>query len=383
MALNLNIEDLRKSAMRNLPLPIYQYIDSGSYDQRTKTSNSADFDRIALRQRVLMDVRERDQSVTILGQHSTMPIAISPVGLSGILAGGGRGETLTARAAKAAGIPFGLSMLSLAPMEEVRERSNYPFWFHIMPLKDRGFIGSLIDRAAALDAPVLIVTVDWQVPAQIHNNLRNRLGKAPTAKGLMHFLARPKWLLSTIAGGRSLTPGNFKDFPDAAALTENIANILDAGATWDYVRWLRQRWSGKLLVKGILDPADAEAAIDAGADAISVSNHGGTQLDGTLSTIAALPAIVDRVAGRCEILLDSGVRSGHDVVKALALGAQAVLLGRPYLFGLAADGEDGVSRALSIIRGEIDSALGSTGCNGVARVGPDTVILNGCDRTRP
>jgi len=355
----LTVDELQTLAQRRLPKPIYDFFDGAAYDEATKAANRQDFLSIRLRQRVLRDIAVRDHSTTILGQRSSMPTVISPVGMSGLLSPRDA-EIAAARAAKASGIPFGLSMLSLAPMEEIGQKSGYPFWFHVMPMKDRGLLRSLLDRAVALQSPVLIVTVDWPVPSQNHRNIRNRLGQRPNARGVAQFLSRPGWVFAMATSGRKFEPGNFagQGFSDPHVLSQ----ALDASATFDYIEWLRQQWRGKILVKGIMDADDAVAAFKAGADGISVSNHGGVQLDYAQSSIAALAEISDRVGGMGEILIDSGVRSGHDVVKALALGARACMLGRASLYGLAVAGQAGVEHAISIIRAELDSAMALTGC---------------------
>ena len=369
-----NVEDLRVLAKAKLPRALFDYIDSGAYDEVTKGANTADFQAIGLRQRVMADVAARSLETTILGTASAMPVVISPVGLAGLLAGGGNGEIFAARAAKAAGIPFGLSMLSIATIEEIRAATGREFWFHIMPLKDRGGIGSLMARAAAAGCPALIVTVDWQVPSQSHRNVKNGLSFPPRLKlrDVWQYLAKPEWLLRTAGTRRSRACGNLIE---AAAGSSSIAawigGQLDAGATWEYIRWIREHWRGKLIVKGILDPRDAVEAVNSGADAVSVSNHGGTQLDGAPSAISMLPIVADAIAGRAEILFDSGIRSGQDVLKALASGARACLLGRPYLYALGAAGETGVATMLSIIRREMDVNLALTGLRSVRDVSPD------------
>jgi L-lactate dehydrogenase (cytochrome) len=374
----LTVDDLQMLAKRRLPKAIYDFFDGAAFDEATKTANREDLLSIKLRQRVLRDIAVRDHSTTILGQRSSMPVMISPVGLAGVV-WPGQGEVASARAAKAVGIPFGLSMLSLASMEEIGRESGYPFWFHVMPMKDRGLLRSLLDRAVALNSPVLIVTVDWPIPAQNHRNVRNRLGQRPNARGVADLLSRPGWLSSLVRSGRKFEPGNFKGlgFSDPHVLTAS----LDASATWEYIEWIRQQWAGKILVKGIMHVDDAIAAFDAGADGISISNHGGVQLDHAQSSIAALAEIADRVAGRGEILIDSGVRSGHDVVKALALGARACLLGRACVYGLASGGQAGVERAIAIIREGLDSAMALTGCRTVAEI--NRAVLVSPSRARP
>jgi len=369
-----SVEDLRVLAKKKLPRAMFDYIDSASYQQITKRANTADFESILLRQRVLTDVSNRSLETTILGTPSAMPIAISPVGLAGMLAGGGRGEIYAARAAKAANIPFGLSMLSVASVEEIKEAYQAPFWFHVMPLKDRGAMSHLLARAESAGCSALIVTVDWQVPALCYANVKNGLSFPPHLKlgNMWQYAVKPGWSLRVLTAGRSLACGNLTDLAaNTSSVAAWIGSQLDDSATSEYIEWIRKNWQGKLVVKGVLDPRDAVAAVDAGADAISVSNHGGLQLDGAPSAISALPAVVDAVAGRAEILFDSGIRRGPDIVKAMALGANACLLGRPYLYGLAAAGEAGVTKMLAIIRDELSVTLGLTGVRTVHDIGPD------------
>lgn len=368
MGVIANVEDMRQLAERRLPRPIYQFMDSGSFDQTTKYANSEDFKALKFRQRVLIDVAGRSQETTLLGQRSSMPVMISPVGTAAGLAGAGNGEIMAGQAAKAAGVPYGLSMLSLIAMEDVYREIDYPFWQHVMMFKDRGIQQELIDRALAVNAPVFVVTVDWQVQSQIHNNLRNRLGERPPFGVAMQYLAKPGWALRLIRSGRKVGFGNLTGWKIEA---NTFSRYLDDGATWEYIAWIRQRWPRKLLIKGILDVKDARAAVAAGADGISVSNHGGTQLDGAPSAISILPGIVDAVGDDVEVFLDSGVRSGQDVAKAMALGARGCLIGRPYLFGLAAMGQAGVEKVLSIIRNEIDITMALTGCRSIKDIGPD------------
>lgn len=373
-----NVEDLRLLAKRKLPRALYEYIDSGSYDQITKRANRNDLDAIQFRQRVLIDVSGRSLETDILGTPSALPFALSPVGLSGLLAGGGRGEIFAARAAKAANIPYSLSMLSVVALEEIRDAIQQPFWFHVQPLKNREVMRSLVTRAKNADCSTLIVTVDWQVPAQIHNNIKNELTSPPkiSLRSVWQYLAKPRWLYQIATAGRSLDCGNFTAELAGArekSVGEWLANQLDDSATWEYITWLRDIWPGKLLVKGVLDPEDALRAVGVGVDGISVSNHGGTQLDGAPSAISALPTIAAAVGGKIDILFDSGIRSGHDVIKALALGAKACLVARPYLFGLGAAGEEGVAKAIALIRQELDINLALTGVRSVTDVGPQVL----------
>lgn len=366
----LTIDELRLQAKKCLPKPIFDFFDGAAFTEATKNANEQDFGKIRLRQRVLRDVTNRDHSTSILGQKSSLPTMISPVGMSGLLAPF-EAEAASARAAKVCGIPFGLSMLSFAPMEEISRQSGYPFWFHAQPLKDRGLLQSLLDRATALGSPVLIMTVDWITPTQNHRNVRNKLGQH-SIRGAFEFATHPRWVRAMAKSKRKFEPGNFagRGFGDPNVLIE----ALDVGATFEYIEWVRKIWPGKILVKGIMDAGDAKAAFKAGADGISISNHGGLQLDHAQSAIAALAEITHQVGDMGEILIDSGVRTGHDVVKALALGARACLLGRPYLYGLAIGGQSGVEHAVRIIRGELDSAMALSGCRAIADIDRNSLV---------
>jgi L-lactate dehydrogenase (cytochrome) len=373
-----NIEDLRSMAERKLPRSLFEYVDAGSYSEITKRRNQSDLEDICLRQRVMADISDRSLQTDILGQPVAMPVAIAPTGLSGMLAGGGRGEILAAQAAKDTGIPFTLSMFSNASMEEIAEKVKSPFWFHLMPLKDRAIITSLLERAKNAGCSAIVATVDWQVPAQIHRNVKNGLTLPPTfgVRNIWQYARKPGWLWSILTSGRSLTMGNFEShYPEARGRAAEWAlGQIDEAATWDYIRWIRQNWNGKLIVKGIVDPDDARQAVSMGADAIVVSNHGGTQLDSAPSTIAALPRVVDAVAGSAETFFDGGIRSGQDVVKALAFGAQACLLGRAHLYALGAGGRQGVTTMLDILRGEIDNTLALCGLRTVQELGSHVIL---------
>lgn len=364
------VEDARRIAKRRLPRPFYEFMDSGSFDQQTIRANCEDFQALKFRQRVMRDVAGRSLDTTILGQPSSMPVVISPVGMAAGLAGAGNGEIMAGRAARTAGIPFGLSMLSIAPMEEVAREIDYPFWQHIMLFKDRGLQQEIMDRAIALKAPVLIVTVDWQVQSLVRCNLKNRMGGRPTPGIALHYLAKPGYMARLARCGRKIGMGNFTEGQGVKLTPAEFAASLDQSASWDYIEWIRARWPGKLLIKGILDVEDARAAVAAGVDGLSLSNHGGAQLDGAPSPISVLPRVADAIGDDAEILLDSGVRSGQDVMKALALGARACLIGRPYLYGLAAMGQAGVEKIVSVIRNEMDITMALTGCRTVEDIGP-------------
>jgi L-lactate dehydrogenase (cytochrome) len=373
MAVSANLGDLRLQAKRKLPKSVFDFIDGSAFEERTLIANCADFSTIRFRQRVMRDISRRQIATTIVGQPSTMPVAISPTGLSGILRGG-RGEIMAARAAKKAGVPFTLGVMSVAPLEEVCAQVG-PVWFQLFLLKDRGFVQSLVDRAIRADAPVLIVTVTWPTASRFNRLVRSGLTSVPpklTVVLMAELASKPGWLLRALFGPK-IGFGNFAGHIKGVADFAQVVGMLEDSPSWKDIEWLRSIWPRKLIVKGVLDVDDARAAFDAGADAISVSNHGGNMLDDTTSTISLLPRIADAVSDRGEILLDGGVRSGQDVLKAVALGARACLLGRAHLYGLAAGGESGVSAALEIIRNELDITLGLVGFRDIHTV--DSSIL--------
>ena len=356
---------------------MFEYIDCGSFDEITLNRNVRDFDRVQLRQRVLKGVEGRSPATKFLGQASALPVAISSVGLAGYLSPGGLGEIQAARAAAAAGVPSINCFWSVASMEEVAEASGVPPWVQIYLLRDKAIVENLLDRARAIQSPVLVVTVDAQVPAQRRRDIKNQLALPPklSPRNLLAFAARPKWSLASLLRTRPRL-GNLESlgkFENIGALMHWAFEQTDPGLDWSDIAWLRSKWPHKLLVKGILDPADAIRAVEAGVDAISVSNHGGVMMDGSPSTIAALPYIADAVADRLEIYLDGGVRSGQDVFKALALGARGCLLGRAHLYALGADGERGVSQMLQFVRSELDIVMAHTGCRAVDDIDGDAL----------
>jgi L-lactate dehydrogenase (cytochrome) len=351
-------------------------MDGGSFAETTLRANADDFGRYRFRQKVLANVGDRSLETTILGLPSSMPLVIAPTALSGIMVPGGVGEIEAARAAKKAAIPYTLGVLSLASLEEVRDAIKVPFWLQTKPLRDRGFMRSLFDRALAAGCPALVVTVDGQVLSQHYRGVRNGFGnpRAVRLDNFHEFACRPGWSLASVMRGTRLRLGNLqgggvpKGFWEAMGW---VSGQLDPAMEWRDLAWFRDNWPGKLVIKGVLDPQDAQEAVAIGADAISVSNHGGNQLDGAPSTIAALPKIVEAVKGRIEVFLDGGVRSGQDVVKALALGARACLIGRAHLYGLAAQGEKGVSAILEMLRREIDVTMALTGVRTIKDISPD------------
>ena len=372
-----SIGDLRELARRRIPRAIFDYADGGSYDERTLRRNAADLDAISFRQRVMVDVSNISLGTTVLGQPASMPLGIAPTGLAGFFHADG--EILGARAAAEFGIPFCLSTMSICSVEDVRAATRQPFWFQQYLMRDRGFNQELIERAIAAQCSALVLTLDLQVLGLRRRDAHNGLTIPPrlTLRNAVDMLRKPGWTKNVLFGKRR-TFGNLEGRIGGdhgiRTLAQWSATQFDATANWRDVDWVRSRWPGKLILKGILDPEDARLGLAAGADAIVVSNHGGRQLDGAPSTIAALPAIVAAIDGRCEVLFDGGIRSGQDIAKALALGARAVMIGKSFLFALAAGGEAGVTRALEILRDELRVTLALTGTAGVAAVGPQILI---------
>jgi L-lactate dehydrogenase (cytochrome) len=364
-------EDLRLLAQQRVPRAIFDYVDRGSYDEITIAANRAELLRLQLRQRVMVDVSARSTASTMLGAGITMPVALAPTGLTGIMHPDG--EMLAAQAAQEFGVPFALSTMSILSIEQVRAATREPFWFQLYVMRDRGFVAELIARARKAECSALILTADLQVQGQRHRDLKNGLTVPPrlTLGNLLDVCTKPRWALGMLgAQGRSF--GNLAGYAPTgrglATLSQWIAGQFDPSLSWRDVEWVRNLWPGKLIVKGILDPDDARLALRAGADAIVVSNHGGRQLDGAPAAISALPHIADAVGSEIEVLFDSGVRSGQDVLKALALGAHGVMIGKAFLYGLGAMGKAGVTRALELIHAELDVSMTLTGTCDVGRV---------------
>lgn len=376
----LTVDDFKRVAERRVPRMFFQYADSGAYTETTYRENSSDFSRIRLEQRVGIDISQRSLSTTMLGHPVSLPLGLAPTGAAGMQSADG--EIKAARAAAKFGIPFTLSTVSICSIEDVAEATTgTPFWFQLYVRKDRDFNERLIDRAKAAKCAALVVTMDCQHYGQRHKDVRNGL-TVPlkyTPRFIAELVLKPRWSLEMLRTKRR-TFGNFAGHvPGAstpAALAQWMSTQDDPSLNWNDLGWIKQRFGGPLVVKGVLHPEDARQAIAHGADAIVVSNHGGRQLDGAPSTIRVLPRIVDAVAGRCEIYLDSGIRSGHDMLKALALGARAVFIGRPFLYGLGVAGEAGVSRILEIIRSEADSALGLIGETDITGLGAHNIESN-------
>jgi len=366
------IGDLKELARRRIPKAIFDYADGGSYEERTLRRNALDLDAMSFRQRVMVDVAAIGLATTLVDIPVSMPLAIAPTGLAGFFHADG--EILGARAAAAFGIPFCLSTMSICSIEDVRAATQQPFWFQQYLMRDRGFNQQLIDRAMAAGCSALVLTLDLQVLGQRHRDPRNGLTIPPrlTLRNAFDVATKPSWALGVLFGKRR-TFGNLTGRIGGASgirtLAEWTATQFDPSANWRDVEWVRSRWPGKLILKGVLDAEDARLAAASGADAIVVSNHGGRQLDGAPSTITVLPRVVEAIDGRCEVYFDGGIRSGQDLAKALALGARAGWIGKSFLFALAAGGEAGVARALTIIRDELKTTLALTGTAGVAAAG--------------
>ncbi len=373
MAVIQSIGDLRELARRRIPKAIFDYADGGSYEERTLRRNAADLDALSFRLRVMIDVSDITLATTLLGVPSSMPLAIAPTGLAGLFHADG--EILGARAAADFGIPFCLSTMSICSIEDVRAATQQPFWFQQYLMRDRGFNQELIDRAMAAQCSALVLTLDLQVLGERRRDRRNGLSIPPrlTLRNVFDLMSKPAWTVSVLFGKRRTfgnLAGRIGGSSKIRTLAEWTATQFDATANWRDVEWVRSRWPGKLILKGILDAQDARLGLAAGADAIIVSNHGGRQLDGARSSIAVLPEVVAAIDGRCQVLFDGGVRSGQDVAKALALGARAALIGKSFLFALAAGGQAGVTRALDILRDELRVTLALTGTRHVESAGP-------------
>jgi L-lactate dehydrogenase (cytochrome) len=371
-----SIADLREIARCRVPRAMFDYADRGSYDEQTLARNHDDFAALQLRQRVMVDVSRLSVGATVLGEQWKMPVGIAPTGLTGLFHRDG--EIHGARAAQAAGVPFTLSTMSICSIEDMYAAGCGAFWFQLYLMRDRGFNAALIARAHEARCPALMLTLDLPLQALRRRDPKNGLAVPPrlTPANAWEILQRPRWLAGVLLGKRR-TLGNLTAFfpkDGIATLSEWVGGQFDASITWNEVAWVRERWPGKLILKGILDADDARLAQATGVDALVVSNHGGRQLDGATSTIAALPRVVDAVAGRCEVLLDGGVTSGQDVLKALALGARACLIGKAFLYGLAALGGDGVTLALQLIRRELEVSMALCGVNDVRDAGPHILV---------
>lgn len=366
--------DYRELARRRLPRQLFDYVDGGAYEETTMRANVADLERLLLRQIVMRDVTIRDPAIEVLGQRLAFPVILAPVGLGGMFAP--RAEVQAARAAESAGVPFVESTVSICGIEEVARATSVPPWFQLYVMRDRSYAEELMARAQAVGSPVLVLTIDLAVVGARHRDTRNAVVGSPSAlskllRGL-DLAAHPRWIREVAIGGKPLTFGNLENaVPEArspAAFRDWVDGQFDPSVTWDDIAWVRENWNGRLLVKGVLDPDDARRAVDVGVDGVVVSNHGGRQLDSVPSTVRALPDVVDAVGGEVEVLVDGGVRTGLDVVKMVALGASAVLVGRAWAWAVAARGEAGVRHVLDVFKADIDVALGLTGQNSFATV---------------
>ena len=358
------IEDLRVLAEKRVPRMFYDYADSGSWTESTYRANEGDFQKIKLRQRVAVNMENRSTATTMIGQAVAMPVAIAPTGLTGMQHADG--EILAARAAKKFGVPFTLSTMSICSIEDVAKHAGEGFWFQLYVMKDKGFIERLIDRAKAANCSALVLTLDLQILGQRHKDLKNGLSAPPklTLANIINIATKPRWALGMLGTPRRQfgnIVGHVTGVADMSSLSSWTASQFDPGLNWGDVEWIKKRWGGKLILKGIQDVEDARMAVQSGADALIVSNHGGRQLDGAQSSIEALPTIVEAVGSQIEVHMDGGIRSGQDVVKARALGARGVYIGRSMLYGLGAMGEAGVSKALEIIHKELDLTMAFCG----------------------
>ena len=366
-----NIEDLRVLHEKRAPRMFYDYADSGSWTEGTYRSNETEFSKIKFRQRVAINIDDRSITSTMLDLPVSMPVALAPVGMTGMQHADG--EILAAKAAKDFGVPYCLSTMSICSMEEIAKHTKHPFWFQLYVMRDKKFVSSLIERAKAAHCSALVVTLDLQILGQRHKDLKNGLSAPPkpTIGNMINLLTKPRWCLGMLqTKNRQFgnIVGHVEGVDDMSSLGAWTASQFDPSLDWNEVAQIKKQWGGKLILKGILDPEDAKLAVAVGADAIIVSNHGGRQLDGAPSTIEALPAIVDAVGSQVEIWLDSGIRSGQDVIKALALGATGTLIGRSYIYGLGAMGQAGVTKSLEIIAKELDLTMAFCGLKDVRQV---------------
>jgi L-lactate dehydrogenase (cytochrome) len=365
------IEDLRLLHKRRVPKAFFDYADRGSYSEQTLHANHDDLQQIRFRQRILVDVSKRDLSTTILGEPSALPLILAPVGLLGMQHGDG--EIHACRAAQAAGIPFTQSTMSICSIEDIAGAVDRPFWFQLYVMKDRGFIKALIERAIAAKCSALVLTVDLQVIGQRHQDIKNGMSVPPewSLSKLFDFATKPAWVSGVLRGKRRTfgnIAGHVKNTEDLTRLSEWTASQFDTALTWKDIDWIRSIWPGKLILKGILDVEDAELAAKTGAQAIVVSNHGGRQLDGAPSSIEVLPEIADAIGSQMEVMFDGGIRSGQDVMRALALGAKSCMIGRAYAYGLGAGGQAGVAKAIDIIARELNTTMGLCGVNTIAEI---------------
>ncbi|WP_322515881.1 alpha-hydroxy acid oxidase [Rhodopseudomonas palustris] len=366
------IEDLRQIHRRRVPKMFFDYVDHGSYAEETLRANVDDLKRIKFRQRILVDISKRDLSTTIIGEKAAMPLILAPVGSTGMQFGDG--EIHACRAAQAAGIPYTLSTMSICSIEDVAANVDKPFWFQLYVMKDRGFVKALIERAIAAKCSALVLTVDLQVIGQRHQDIKNGMSVPPELfklKNVLDIATKPNWVKG-IMRGKSRNFGNIAGHlpgsKDLGSVSAWVASQFDPALSWKDIDWIRSIWPGKLIIKGILDVEDAREAVKVGAEALVVSNHGGRQLDGAPSSIEVLPEIVHTVGSHIEVMFDGGIRSGQDVMRALALGARSCMIGRAYIYGLGAFGGPGVAKAIDIIRAELSTTMGLCGVNSINQI---------------
>ncbi|MEC8269641.1 MAG: alpha-hydroxy acid oxidase [Pseudomonadota bacterium] len=371
------VDDLRKQMQRRVPRMFYDYCESGSWTESTFNANESDLQDIKFRQRVAIDVSERSTAMTMLGQEVPMPVALAPTGLTGMQHADG--EILAAQAAEEFGVPFTLSTMSICSIEDVAENTSKPFWFQLYVMRDRQFIRNLVERARAANCSALMITLDLQIMGQRHKDVRNGLSAPPklTLKNIANLATKPSWCLGMLGTRRREfrnIVGHVSGVKDMSSLADWTVNQFDPRLSWDDVREIRKQWGGKIIIKGILDVEDAKQAVNVGADAVIVSNHGGRQLDGAPSSIAALPAIVDAIGDKCEVWMDGGIRTGQDILRAVALGAKGTLIGRAFLYGLGAGGREGVSKVLEILHKELDLTMALCGRSKLAEVDESILI---------
>lgn len=372
------IEDLRVLAERRVPRMFYDYADSGSYTEGTYRANESDFSKIKLRQRVAVNMDNRTTKTKMIGEDVAMPVAIAPTGLTGMQHADG--EILGAKAAEKFGVPFTLSTMSICSIEDVAEHTSKPFWFQLYVMRDREFTENVIDRAKAAGCSALVLTVDLQLLGQRHKDLKNGLSAPPklTIANMINMATKPRWGLGMLGTSRRTfgnIVGHAKGVDDISSLNSWANEQFDPQLNWKDLEWIKKRWGGKIILKGIIDPEDAKMALKVGADALIVSNHGGRQLDGALSSISALPAIIDAVGDKIEVHMDGGIRTGQDVLKATALGAAGTYIGRAFLYGLGAMGEQGVTTALDIIQKELDTTMALCGLRDVNDLSRDVLLM--------
>ncbi|MGE0969984.1 alpha-hydroxy acid oxidase [Klebsiella sp. WOUb02] len=372
-----SLDDLQKLARRRVPKLFYDYVDSGSWSESTYRENNDDLTRLHFRQRVGCNVENITTQTAILGEAASLPLVLAPTGLAGMVHPDG--EILAAHAAAAAGVPFTLSTVSICSIEDVASQLARPFWFQLYMMKDRAFIADLIERAKAAGCSAVVLTLDLPIQGQRHKDIRNGLSVPPKLglAGMLGMLAHPRWCAAMLKTPRRTfgnIVGHARGVTDTLGFADWVSRQFDRSFCWEDIDWVKQRWGGKLVVKGVMDGEDARRAFQAGADAIVVSNHGGRQLDGAPSTISVLAAIADSVAGQGEIIMDSGIRSGQDIARALAMGADSVMIGRAFLYGLGALGGNGVTLCLDILRKELESTMALCGATSLGQLSPDTIV---------